>query len=327
MIRHMGHMRSRDHIDNALTQLLGIKYPIIQGGMIWASGWELAAAVSKQGGLGTLGAGSMYPDILDEHIRKCQRVTSQPIAVNLPLLYADVESHLDTIIKHRIPVVITSAGNPATYTARLQSQGIKVGHVVANKKFALKAQNAGVDFIIAEGVEAGGHNGKEEITTQNLLALLRDVVTVPLVAAGGIWDARSMLAAMILGAEGVQMGSRFVCSAEASCHESFKKAVITSTEGQTSLELKQLTPVRLLHNEFYEGIKKLETQCPDTEQLRDYLGRGRAKQGMFLGDLKEGELEIGQNAMLIDQILTVEQIMEQVKSEYSDLLSGIASIL
>ncbi len=323
----IGKLHNPNHLQNTLTDLLGIKYPIIQGGMIWASGWELVSAVSNHGGLGTLGAGSMYPEVLDEHIRKCKQATEAPFAVNVPLLYADVESHLATIVKHEVPVVITSAGNPAKYTSTLRSHGIKVGHVVANKRFALKAQDAGVDFIIAEGVEAGGHNGREEITTLNLLALLRDVVQVPLVAAGGIWDARSMLATMILGAQGVQMGSRFVCSHEASCHADFKKAVTLSTEGQTSLELKQITPVRLLHNPFYQGVKKLQENCADVQTLRDYLGRGRSKQGMFLGDLEEGELEIGQNAMLLQEILSVEEIMEGIKRDILSTLEEIASIL
>ncbi len=323
----IGKLHDQDHLQNPLTDLLAIKYPIIQGGMIWASGWELVSAVSNEGGLGTIGAGSMYPEVLDEHIIKCKQATDAPFAVNVPLLYADVESHLDTIVKHKVPIVITSAGNPAKYTATLQSHGIKVGHVVANKKFALKAQDAGVDFIIAEGVEAGGHNGREELTTLNLLGLLREVVQVPLVAAGGIWDAKSMLATMVLGAQGVQMGSRFVCSHEASCHADFKKAVTASTEGQTSLELKDITPVRLLHNPFYEGVKKLQDNCADIDTLKEYLGRGRSKKGMFLGDLEEGELEIGQNAMLLNNILSVKEIMNGIKRDMYTTLSEIASIL
>ncbi len=323
----IGKLHSTEHLQNRLTDLLSIQYPIIQGGMIWASGWELVSAVSNNGGLGTIGAGSMYPDVLEQHIVKCKEATNKPFAVNIPLLYADIGSHLETIVKYKVPVVITSAGNPAKYTSILQEQGILVGHVVANKKFALKAQDAGVDFVIAEGVEAGGHNGREELTTQNLLALLRTEVHIPLVAAGGIWDARSMLAAMILGAQGVQIGSRFACSEEASCHSDFKQAVVNSTEGDTSLELKSLTPVRLLHNTFYEGIKELESQCADDQVLREYLGRGRAKKGMFLGDLNEGELEIGQNAMLLQEVLSVETIMSDIKQEFGLLLSQIASIL
>ncbi len=324
---NLGKLHSKDFLQNDLTDLLGIKYPIIQGGMIWASGWELVSAVSNNGGLGTIGAGSMYPEILKEHILKCQNATEKPFAVNIPLLYADVESHLECIVKHEVPVVITSAGNPKKYTSILQSHGIKVGHVVANRKFALKAQEAGVDFIIAEGVEAGGHNGREEITTQNLLALLRNEIEVPIIAAGGIWDARSMLSAMILGAQGVQMGSRFVCSHEASCHLDFKKAVLSSTEGQTSLELKELTPVRLLHNSFYEEVKRLQDNCAEKEVLQTYLGRGRSKKGMFLGDLEEGELEIGQNAMLLDEILSVDEIMNKIKEDYKRILEEIGTIL
>ncbi len=326
-MHHIGKVDGENNLSNRLTTLLGIKFPIIQGGMIWASGWELASAVSNHGGLGTLGAGSMYPDILKAQIKKCKEATQKPFAVNLPLLYPDIESHIETIIQEKIPIVITSAGNPAKYTHLFKAEGIIVGHVVSNDKFAKKAETQGVDFIVAEGFEAGGHNGREEITTLNLISLLRGQLKVPLVAAGGIWDAKSMLAVMILGAEGVQMGSRFVCSQESSCHIDFKSMVIDSKAGHTSLELKKLTPVRLLHNDFYEEVKRMEEECADEESLKAFLGKGRAKLGMFEGDLSNGELEIGQNAMLLDDILSVEEIMGSIKKGFLNELRHMVDIL
>ncbi len=325
-MKNFGRRTKEGFWDNRITSLLEIKLPIIQGGMIWAAGWELASAVSNHGGLGTLGAGSMYPEVLQNQIQKCKKATSQNFAVNLPLLYPSIEEHLETILKNKIPIVITSAGNPKKYTKMLQSEGVIVGHVVANKKFALKCQEAGVDFIIAEGFEAGGHNGREELTTLNLLSALRDIVDVPLIAAGGIWDSASMLACMVLGAEAVQMGSRFVCSKEASCHENFKNSVIQSDEGQTSLRLKQLTPVRLLENKFAQKIAEMEGACASPEELKAYLGRGRAKLGMMEGDLNEGELEIGQNAMLLDDILSVEDIMQKTWLGFQHLLEDLSKI-
>ncbi len=325
-MKYIGKSRLDGNWQNRITELLNIDVPIIQGGMIWAAGWELASAVSQNGGLGTLGAGSMYPDVLADQIAKCKKATKKNFAVNLPLLYPSIEEHLGTILKNNIPIVITSAGNPKKYTAMLQAEGVIVGHVVANIKFARKCQEAGVDFIIAEGFEAGGHNGREEITTMNLISALRDVVDVPLVAAGGIWDAHSMLACMVLGAEAVQMGSRFVCSTEASCHADFKKKVIDSEEGQTSLRLKELTPVRLLDNPFAEKIAEMEQQCAGAEELRDFLGRGRAKKGMMEGDLEAGELEIGQNAMLLKDIQPVESIIQNTWYGFLKLLEELSKI-
>lgn len=304
---------------NAITALLGVKYPIIQAGMVWCSGWRLASAVSNAGGLGTIGAGSMYPEVLQEHLRKCKIATSEPFAVNLPLLYPQIEQHVDAILEAQVPVVITSAGNPKTLTSRLKSAGVMVGHVVSSTRFAIKAQDAGVDFIIAEGFEAGGHNGREETTTLCLVPAVCDAVEIPVVAAGGIGDGRSILAAMVLGADGVQIGSRFVASEESSAHLAFKKAVINAGEGSTELTLKELTPVRLLEGGFLNMVRTAYRHRATPDKLREMLGRGRAKKGMFEGDLEEGELEIGQIAGRIDTILPAGRIIETLIEEYRQI--------
>ena len=306
---------------NPICQLFQIKYPIIQGGMIWCSGWELASAVSNAGGLGLIGAGSMYPEILDEHIQKCKAATNQPFGVNLPLLYPNIEAHIQTIIKHRVPIVFTSAGNPKTWTQTLQAQGIKVVHVVASVKFAQKAEAAGVDAIVAEGFEAGGHNGRDETTTLCLIPMVRKAVGIPVIAAGGIGTGEGMLAVMNLGADGVQMGSRFVAALESSAHDLFKEAVLAAQDGDTLLTLKELTPVRLLKNPFFEKVQQAYAARATTAQLQDLLGRGRAKKGMFEGDLNEGELEIGQVAGLFDNILSAQEIIEQTISAYNIALT------
>ncbi len=301
---------------NRICDLLGIKYPIIQAGMIWCSGWELAAAVSKSGGLGIIGAGSMYPDVLRQHLQKLKAATDLPFAVNLPLLYPQIDDHLQIIEEEGVPIVFTSAGNPAKYTARLKASGIKVVHVVSNVKFALKAEAAGVDAIVAEGFEAGGHNGREETTTLCLIPMVCDAVQLPVIAAGGIADGRAMLAAFALGAEGVQVGSRFVASEESSAHPAFKKVVVDAGEGDTVLTLKQLTPVRLIRNPFYEQVAAAEQAGADKEQLAALLGRGRAKKGMFEGDLEAGELEIGQIAANIRDIRPAAEILNSIWEEF-----------
>lgn len=301
---------------NRICDLLGIKYPIIQAGMIWCSGWELAAAVSKSGGLGIIGAGSMYPDILRNHIQKLKAVTDLPFAVNLPLLYPQIDDHLEIIVQEGVPIVFTSAGNPAKYTAQLKAKGIKVVHVVSNVKFALKAEAAGVDAIVAEGFEAGGHNGREETTTLCLLPMVCDAVKIPVIAAGGIADGRAMLAAFALGAEAVQVGSRFVASEESSAHPAFKQVVVNAGEGDTVLTLKQLTPVRLIRNPFYAQVVAAEQAGADKEQLAALLGRGRAKKGMFEGDLEAGELEIGQIAANIRDIRPAADILNSMWEEF-----------
>lgn len=306
---------------NPICQLFQIKYPIIQGGMIWCSGWELASAVSNAGGLGLIGAGSMYPEILDEHIQKCKAATNQPFGVNLPLLYPNIEAHIQTIIKHRVPIVFTSAGNPKTWTQTLQAEGIKVVHVVASVKFAQKAEAAGVDAIVAEGFEAGGHNGRDETTTLCLIPMVRKAVQIPVIAAGGIGTGEGMLAVMNLGADGVQMGSRFVAALESSAHDLFKEAVLAAQDGDTLLTLKELTPVRLLKNPFFEKVQQAYAAGATTAQLQDLLGRGRAKKGMFEGDLNEGELEIGQVAGLFENILSAQEIIEQTISAYNNALT------
>jgi len=306
---------------NPICQLFQIKYPIIQGGMIWCSGWELASAVSNAGGLGLIGAGSMYPEILDEHIQKCKAATNQPFGVNLPLLYPNIEAHIQTIIKHRVPIVFTSAGNPKTWTQTLQAEGIKVVHVVASVKFAKKAEAAGVDAIVAEGFEAGGHNGRDETTTLCLIPMVRKALQIPVIAAGGIATGEGMLAVMNLGADGVQMGSRFVAALESSAHILFKEAVLAAQDGDTLLTLKELTPVRLLKNPFFEKVQQAYAAGATTAQLQDLLGRGRAKKGMFEGDLNEGELEIGQVAGLFDKILSAQEIIEQTISAYNIVLT------
>ena len=306
---------------NRICQLFQIKYPIIQGGMIWCSGWQLASAVSNAGGLGLIGAGSMYPEILDEHIQKCKKATKAPFGVNLPLLYPNIEEHIQTIIKHKVPIVFTSAGNPSTWTKTLQSEGIKVVHVVSSVKFAQKAEAAGVDAIVAEGFEAGGHNGRDETTTLCLIPMVKKAVKLPILAAGGIASGAAMLAVMNLGADGVQIGSRFAASIESSAHQNFKEAVIAAEEGSTLLTLKELTPVRLLKNPFFEQVQAAYAAGSSTEELKNLLGRGRAKKGMFEGDLTEGELEIGQVAGSFEEILSAEQIIKEIVAQYNYTLT------
>ena len=302
---------------NTITNLFKIKYPIIQGGMIWCSGWELASAVSNAGGLGLIGSGSMYPDVLREHIRKCKNATSKPFGVNVPLLYPQTGDHIKIIIDEGVKIVFTSAGNPKKFTSYLKEKGITVVHVVANVKFAEKCEEAGVDAIVAEGFEAGGHNGFEETTTMALIPQVRKAVSVPVIAAGGIGTGRTMLAAMALGADGVQIGSRFVASRESSAHPEFKKAVVNADDGDTRLALKKLVPVRLIKNEFFHRISEAESRGATREELTEMLGKGRAKLGMFEGDLKEGELEIGQISGLIDEIKPAAQIIEDIIKEFS----------
>lgn len=303
-------------MSNRITALFGIDLPIIQAGMIWCSGWELASAVSNAGGLGIIGSGSMYPHILEEHIQKCQAATNKPFAVNLPMLYPNIEEHIQTIIKYKVPIVFTSAGNPKTYTARLKEHGIKVVHVVSSVKFAKKAQEAGVDAVVAEGFEAGGHNGRDETTTFCLIPMVREAITIPLIAAGGIGTGRGMLAAMTLGADGVQIGSRFIATPESSAHQNFKDVIINSEEGDTMLTLKELTPVRLIKNDFYKKVEAAYQQGASQEELQNLLGRGRAKKGMFEGDLVEGELEVGQIAGLIDTIKPAAAVVQEIIEEY-----------
>jgi enoyl-[acyl-carrier protein] reductase II len=302
---------------NRITQLFGIKLPIIQGGMIWCSGWELASTVSNAGGLGIIGSGSMYPEILREHVLKCQAATNNPFAVNLPMLYPNIEDHINTIIELKVPIVFTSAGNPKTYTEHLKSNGMIVVHVVSSLKFALKAQEAGVDAVVVEGFEAGGHNGRDETTTLVLVPTVAKELSIPLIAAGGIATGRAMLAAMILGAEGVQMGSRFVASKESSAHELFKNEVVKAKEGDTMLTLKEITPVRLIKNDFYNRVQQHYSDGATLEKLKELLGRGRAKKGMFEGDLVEGELEIGQVSGIINEIKSASEIVEEVMAEYN----------
>jgi enoyl-[acyl-carrier protein] reductase II len=287
---------------NRITHLFNIEYPIIQAGMIWASGWRLASAAANAGALGLLGAGSMYPDVLRMHIQKCKKATSKPFGVNIPMLYPDIEKHMSIIVEEGVKIVFTSAGNPKTWTPFLKEHGIKVVHVVSSVKFALKAQEAGVDAVVAEGFEAGGHNGREETTTFTLIPMVKQQIKIPLIAAGGIATGRGMLAAMVLGADGVQVGSRFVASEEASSHPDFKNEVVKAGEGATVLTLKELAPVRLIKNKFYNDLTRLYTTAPSKEALKELLGRARAKRGMFEGDLDEGELEIGQIAGLINDI-------------------------
>lgn len=310
------------NFSNRITDIFKIQYPIIQAGMIWASGWELASAVSNAGGLGIIGAGSMYPEVLKSQIQKCKAATDKPFGVNLPLLYPDIEKHINTIIEEKVPIVITSAGNPKVWTKHLQSHGIIVAHVVSSAKFAVKCQDAGVDVVIAEGFEAGGHNGREETTTLCLIPAVRQSIHIPLVAAGGISTGKSMFATMALGAEGVQIGSRFVCTPEASSHQNFKDAIIKATEGDTKLSLKSLTPVRLLHNPFYEAVATAEKNGADDETLKELLGRGRAKRGMFEGDMTEGELEIGQVSATISEIKPAKDIVEEIWNEFNESIKN-----
>ena len=305
---------------NRITKLFDIDYPIIQAGMIWASGWRLASAVSNAGGLGMIGSGSMYPDVLREHIVKCKAATTRPFAVNVPLLYPDIDKHIQVIIEEGVKIVFTSAGNPKTWTGVLKEKGITVVHVVSSSKFALKSEEAGCDAVVAEGFEAGGHNGREETTTMVLVPAVTRAVKIPVIAAGGLATGRQMLAAMVLGAEGVQMGSRFVASEEASSHISFKKAVVGSKEGDTVLTLKQLTPVRLIKNSFYNIVQEAEWRGASVDELKQLLGRARAKKGMFEGNLEEGELEIGQVSAILDSILPAGDIVKKVWNEFEDAL-------
>ena len=308
-----------------ITSLFKIKYPIIQGGMIWASGWELASAVSNAGGLGIIGAGSMHPEIIKEHISKCKKATSKPFGVNVPLLYPEMEQVIKILIDQQISIVFTSAGNPNTWTSKLKNAGCKVVHVVSSIKFAIKAEKAGVDAIVAEGFEAGGHNGREETTTMVLIPLIKKAINLPLIAAGGIASGESMAAAIYLGADGVQVGSRFVATEEASSHMNFKKAVISADQGSTILTLKEVTPVRMIKNKFYEEILNLYSKGASPELLAEHLGKGRAKKGMFEGDLDQGELEIGQVASQINEIKPVSEIIEGMIKEFNEVLSVISS--
>lgn len=301
---------------NRITTLFNIQYPIIQGGMIWNSGYKLASAVSNAGGLGLIGAGSMYPDVLREHIQKCKKATDKPFGVNVPMLYPNIEEIMQIIVEEGVKIVFTSAGNPKTWTSFLKENGITVVHVVSSSKFALKAQEAGVDAVVAEGFEAGGHNGREETTTLTLIPMVKENISIPLIAAGGFATGRGMLAAMILGADGVQMGSRFAASVESSAHQNFKQTIIDTKEGDTLVTLKELAPVRLIKNKFFNDLQELYAKCPTTEELKALLGRARAKRGMFEGDLVEGELEIGQIAGLIHDIIPVKEIIDSVIQEF-----------
>lgn len=301
---------------NRVTELFKIKYPMIQAGMVWNSGWKLASAASNAGVLGLIGAGSMYPEVLREHIQKCKKATSQPFGVNVPMLYPNIQEIMDIIVEEKVEIVFTSAGNPKTWTTWLKERGITVVHVVSSVKFALKAQEAGVDAVVAEGFEAGGHNGRDETTTFTLIPMVKEQIHIPLIAAGGIATGRGMLAAMVLGADAVQIGSRFVASEESSAHQAFKKLVVDSKEGDTQLTLKELAPVRLIKNKFYNDVQDLYKTAPSVDQLQQLLGRARAKKGMFEGDLVEGELEIGQIAGLIHDIKSVNRIVEDIMAEF-----------
>jgi len=302
---------------NKITQLFKIKYPIIQGGMIWNSGYKLASAVSNAGGLGLIGAGSMYPEVLREHIQKCKKATDKPFGVNVPMLYPNIQEIMDIIVEEDVKIVFTSAGNPKTWTSFLKEKGITVVHVVSSSVFALKAQDAGVDAVVAEGFEAGGHNGREETTTFTLIPMVKEKIKIPLIAAGGIASGRGMLAAMVLGADGVQVGSRFAASTESSAHENFKNKIIETKEGETQVTLKELAPVRLIKNKFYQDVQQLYTKCPTKEELSELLGRARAKHGMFEGDLDEGELEIGQIAGLIHDIKPAADIISEMITDFN----------
>jgi len=310
---------------NKIKSLFNIEYPIIQGGMIWNSGYKLASAVSNAGGLGLIGAGSMYPEVLREHIQKCKKATGKPFGVNVPMLYPNIEEIMNIIVEEGVKIVFTSAGNPKTWTAFLKQHGITVVHVVSSSKFALKAQEAGVDAVVAEGFEAGGHNGREETTTLTLIPMVRRNIHIPLIAAGGIATGNAMLAAMVLGADGVQVGSRFAASFESSSHENFKKTILDTNEGDTVVTLKELAPVRLIKNKFYNDIQQLYAKCPSPEDLQALLGRARAKRGMFEGDLIEGELEIGQIAGLIDEIKPVSQIVDDMIAEFRKARAQVAT--
>ncbi len=312
---------------NRVTKLFNIDYPIVQAGMVWASGWRLASAVSNAGGLGLIGSGSMYPDILREHIQKCKKATGKPFGVNVPMLYPDIDKHMQIILDEGVKIVFTSAGNPQTWTAILKEKGITVVHVISSSKFAIKAETAGCDAVVAEGFEAGGHNGREETTTMVLVPAVVDSVKIPVMAAGGIANSRQMLAAMVLGAEGVQMGSRFVASEEASSHINFKNRVIGSTEGDTKLMLKQLAPVRLMKNEFFNQVQEAELRGASVEELKTLLGRARAKKGMFEGQLDVGELEIGQVSSLLKDILPAAEIVRNIWFEFLEVLAELVKML
>ncbi|MCS7005076.1 MAG: nitronate monooxygenase [Cytophagales bacterium] len=311
-------------MSNRIQRLLGIRYPIIQAGMVWCSGWKLASAVSNAGGLGLIGAGSMTPDVLQEHIQKCKKATQKPFGVNLPLIYSGIEQQIEIIEKENVKIVFTSAGNPKLYTSRLKSLGITVVHVVSSVKFALKAQEAGVDAVVAEGFEAGGHNGREETTTLCLIPAVRQAIELPLIAAGGIASGRAMLAAFALGAEGVQVGSRFAISHESSAHQSYKEAVLRAQEGDTVLTLKALTPVRMIRNAFYEQVRQAEERGASVEELRNLLGKGRARRGIFEGDLQEGELEIGQVSMMLNRSESAAEIVADIWQEFCQVKQHIA---
>ena len=313
-------------MNNRITSLFGIKYPIIQAGMIWCSGWRLAAAVSNAGGLGIIGAGSMYPEVLKEHIRKCRAATTQPFAVNVPLLYPNIEEIMQILAEEQVKIVFTSAGNPATWTGFLKEKGITVVHIIANKKFAIKAQNAGVDAIVAEGFEAGGHNGREETTTLCLIPMIADAVNIPVIAAGGIAGGKAMLAAFALGADAVQVGSAFAVAEESSAHLNFKEKVIHAVEGDTKLRMKKLVPVRLLQNDFAETIAQAEAEGASADELGKLLGRARAKKGMFEGDMDEGELEIGQVSAMLHEIKPAAVILEHIWQEFIDEKKRIAAL-
>jgi enoyl-[acyl-carrier protein] reductase II len=306
---------------NRITSLFGINYPIVQAGMIWASGWKLASAVSNAGGLGLIGSGSMNPDVLREHIRRCKAATSNPFGVNLPLLYSGIDKQIEVILEEEVPVIFSSAGNPSTWTGVLKEKGIRVVHVISSSRFARKAEEAGCDAVVAEGFEAGGHNGREETTSMVLVPAVCNNVTIPVIAAGGIASGRQMLAAMVLGAEGVQMGTRFVASEEASSHPLFKQKLIESKEGDTLLTMKQLTPVRLLKNDFFERVQQAEQRGASADEMREILGKGRSRLGMFEGNMVEGELEIGQVCANIDMILPAAAIIEEVWKEFNELLA------
>lgn len=310
-------------MNNRLKELFNIQYPIIQAGMIWCSGWRLASAVSNAGGLGLIGAGSMYPEVLREHIQKCKKATAKPFGVNVPLLYPNIDQIMNILVEEDVKIVFTSAGNPATWTQWLKERGMTVVHVIANEKFALKSQQSGVDAIVAEGFEAGGHNGREETTTLCLIPQIKALIDIPVIAAGGIASGASMAAVMALGADGVQVGSRFAASVESSAHEHFKKAIVQTGDGGTELSLKTLTPVRLIKNKFYQKVKEAEMRCANADELKEILGRARAKKGMFEGDMEEGELEIGQVSAQIHEVLPAAEILHQMIHEYNQTLERL----
>lgn len=308
---------------NKITQLFNIEYPIIQGGMIWVSGWRLASAVSNAGGLGLIGSGSMYPDVLREHIQKCKKATDKPFGVNVPMLYPQIKELMDIIVEEGVKIVFTSAGNPKTWTAFLKEKGITVVHVVSSVKFALKAEAAGVDAVVCEGFEAGGHNGREESTTFTLIPMVKEQVKIPVIAAGGIGSGRGMLAAIVLGADGVQIGSRFAATIESSAHDNFKKTIVDVKDGDTHLTLKEIAPVRLVKNKFYDQVQELYQQNPTVDQIKELLGRARAKKGMFEGDLENGELEIGQIAGIIHEIKPAKQVLQEIVKEFEEVKNSL----